>query len=303
MRRRILRLPGDIEGRSGKARLFGIVLLAACASRAPAVPSHWTPRAGAPLERRGDEIVACGRFFHTGTKVVLWLDPGGYDAYRPHRRFEPEVVAPASGDGGAARYGSFRRNLPPEIDARVRERGWDLEDLRRVVRQVVIHYDAAGSARNCFRVLHDVRGLSCHFLVDLDGTIYQTLDLKERAWHASEANDASIGIEIANWGAYRTETELRRVAREGPVVRGRVQGIDLVQEPFRDAQYDALAALLRTLLEVFPSIEARAPAEKEAFAGAAAFAGLVGHYHLTRGKVDPGPAFDWDRLLAALRAP
>src|SRR5580693_8282544 len=39
--------------------------------------------------RTGDEIVACGQFFHTGTPVVLWIDPGGYDAYRVERRFAP----------------------------------------------------------------------------------------------------------------------------------------------------------------------------------------------------------------------
>ncbi len=39
-------------------------------------------------------------------------------------------------------------------------------------------------------------------MLDLDGTIYQTLDLKEQAWHATIANGRSIGIEIANIGAY-----------------------------------------------------------------------------------------------------
>ena len=39
-------------------------------------------------------------------------------------------------------------------------------------------------------------------MLDLDGTIYQTLDLKEGAWHATVANGRSIGIEIANIGAY-----------------------------------------------------------------------------------------------------
>ena len=51
-------------------------------------------------------------------------------------------------------------------------------------------------------MLHDLRGLSVHFMLDLDGTIYQTLDLKEGAWHATVANGRSIGIEIANIGAY-----------------------------------------------------------------------------------------------------
>ena len=45
------------------------------------------PRPGTLAPRRGDEIVVAGQFFHTGTPVVLWLDPGGYDAYRVERRF------------------------------------------------------------------------------------------------------------------------------------------------------------------------------------------------------------------------
>ena len=44
---------------------------------------------GTELRRTGDEIVVCGRLFHTGTPVVLWTDPGGYDAYRTEKRFAP----------------------------------------------------------------------------------------------------------------------------------------------------------------------------------------------------------------------
>src|SRR5262245_10647623 len=48
-----------------------------------------TPRPGTFAPRRGDEIVVAGQFFHTGTRIVLWMDPGGYDAYRVERRFSP----------------------------------------------------------------------------------------------------------------------------------------------------------------------------------------------------------------------
>src|ERR1700722_20002639 len=47
------------------------------------------PSAGQLEPRRGDEIVAAGQCFHTGTLVVLWLDPGGYDGYRVERHFGP----------------------------------------------------------------------------------------------------------------------------------------------------------------------------------------------------------------------
>ena len=42
------------------------------------------------------EIVIAGQYFHTGAPVVLWTDPGGYDAYRTERRFVPWERA---GDG------------------------------------------------------------------------------------------------------------------------------------------------------------------------------------------------------------
>src|ERR1700761_1407680 len=47
------------------------------------------PLPGQPEPRKGDEIVVAGQFFHTGTPVVLWLDPGGYDGYRVEKRFGP----------------------------------------------------------------------------------------------------------------------------------------------------------------------------------------------------------------------
>jgi len=42
------------------------------------------------MPKSGDEIVVCGQLFHTTTKVVLWTDPGGYDAYRVVPRFGPD---------------------------------------------------------------------------------------------------------------------------------------------------------------------------------------------------------------------
>jgi len=296
------------------------------------------PRPGDPLVRSGDEISAAGLLFHTGTRVVLWNDPGGYDAYRPHRHFEPDKAGPAQAPDKPVRYGSFRGGLPPERARQVRERGWTLEDLQSAVMQVVVHFDACGTSRKCFEVLHDIRGLSCHFLLDLDGTIYQTLDLKERAWHAAQANNASVGIEIANIGAHGDEEPLRpwyakdaqgvritvpssaepsglpegfvgRPARQG-LFRGRINGRDLVQYEFTEEQYAALEKLLRALRRIFPRIEADAPRDAagrvrdRAFDSDDAlyrFRGVLGHWHVTAGKVDPGPAFDWERVLKAMR--
>ena len=168
---------------------------------------EWRP--GTQLARRGDEICVCGQLFHTGAPVRLWIDPGGYDAYRVERRFAPpdeaswratQELVPSLRSPN--RYGSRRPLLTPALQESVREHGWDLDSLCSVVDQFVLHYDACGYSQQCFRVLHDQRGLSVHFMLDVDGTIYQTLDLKERAWHATTSNSRSIGIEMAQIGAY-----------------------------------------------------------------------------------------------------
>lgn len=174
---------------------------------------------GTELARRGEEIVACGRLFHIGAPVVLWTDPGGYDAYRTEKRFVPwdkaSWKAPEKGDGVVSpnRYGvrfaakSEAPDAPPPVLSadefeRIRGGGWDLPLLQQHVDQFVLHYDVCGVSRQCFRILHDVRGLSVQFMLDIDGTIYQTMDLKERAWHATSSNDRAVGVEIANIGAY-----------------------------------------------------------------------------------------------------
>jgi N-acetylmuramoyl-L-alanine amidase len=332
------------------ARLVAAIFMIWCVSVAGCSSS---PRPGRALERRGDEIMVCGQLFHTGAPVVLWTDPGGYDAYRTERRFVPLDKAawdPQRDGGGAlktpARYG-LRAGLAPEEIERVRGGGWDLPTLRRIVDQFVIHYDVCGTSRTCFRVLHDQRGLSVHFMLDIDGTIYQTLDVKERAWHATTSNDRSVGIEIANIGAYpaaadghgplpaplrrwygsdaagrtlitippelgdggvRTPGFLGRPTRDEPV-SGRIQGQRLVQYDLTPEQYESLIRLTATLCTVLPEIRCDYPRDGagELVKGKlpedqlAAYRGLLGHYHVQENKIDPGPAFDWERVIQGAR--
>ena len=75
---------------------------------------------------------------------------------------------------------------------------------KRNIRLFVNHWDVCLSSTSCQRVL-DKRGASVHFLIDNDGTIYQTLDMQHGAWHAGSerVNRASVGVEISN--AYYTK--------------------------------------------------------------------------------------------------
>jgi N-acetyl-anhydromuramyl-L-alanine amidase AmpD len=276
---------------------YGVFVLTLGIVTVPAAADEPRAKPGEKLARSGDEIVVCGQLFHTTTRVVLWTDPGGYDAYRVEKRFARLPLAAWRQDGGLDspnRY-STRSGLNAIEADRVRGGGWDLPLLQKTVDQFVIHYDVCGTSRRCFEVLHDLRGLSVHFMLDLDGTIYQTLDLKEKAWHATIANSRSIGIEIANMGAYPVDDpkdeakvlsqwyrpgadgKVRLVdpatgnrpavadssselvpARNEPVV-GRIQGQELRQYDFTPQQYAALARLAATLCTVFPKIKCDFP--------------------------------------------
>jgi N-acetyl-anhydromuramyl-L-alanine amidase AmpD len=236
----------------------------------------------------------------------------------------------------------MRRNGLTEADLeRVRGGGWDLPTLQRVVDQFVIHFDVCGTSRQCFNILQDHRDLSVHFMLDLDGTIYQTLDLKERAWHATTSNSRSVGIEIANMGSYGADEknpldEWYAKGADGQVritippefgdggirtpgfvghparpelIKGTIQGRDLEQYDFTPEQYRALARLTATLCKVLPRIKCDYPKneqgkliqEKLPDAELQSYEGVLGHFHVQTDKVDPGPAFQWDYVIGNAR--
>lgn len=302
------------------------------------------PRPGALEKRKGDEIVVAGQMFHTGTRVVLWMDPGGYDAYRVERRFVPYDIS--DWDDSARlrtpnRYGLRSGNLTSNELERVRGGGWDLPALQSNVDQFVLHFDVAGTSRTCFKVLQDDRDLSVHFMCDLDGTIYQTLDLKEKAWHATTSNNRSVGVEIANIGDYgltatnpfrewykmkngktiitiperfgpspeRTPGFVGRPVRREPV-EGEVQGQMLAQYDYTRQQYRALAKLTAALCKIFPEIRCDYPRDAEGKLinhklpddQLKYYHGVMGHYHIQTDKTDPGPALQWDFIIDKARA-
>ncbi len=108
--------------------------------------------------------------------------------------------------------------------------------------------------------------VSSHLLIRRDGELVQYVPLGMRAWHAGVSNfdgreccnDFSIGIEL--------------------------EGADDV--PYALSQYERLAVLSRSLMQVFPAIT---PAR------------IVGHSDIAPGrKTDPGAAFDWTRFRRLL---
>jgi N-acetyl-anhydromuramyl-L-alanine amidase AmpD len=292
--------------------------------------TQWTPP--------GTAIRIAGVPVEIGAPVVTWQQPGAHDGYLERCAFSDQVAPrrPVPGCEGAQRYAA-RRNLPDALAQVVQARGWTPELAALQIDQVVVHYDVAWTSENCFKVLHDLRGLSCHFLLDVDGVLYQTLDVVERARHAGSANDRSIGIEIAHPGpleltkgladryrphpdggvvydlgrlakGVRTPGFQVRPARPAPV-EGRVQGRDFTQYDYTEAQYRTLTRLFAGLNRALPRIRLEVPRDAEgrirdavlAPEEQAAFSGILGHFHVSARKQDPGPAFDWERVLSGAR--
>ncbi|MEM9379123.1 MAG: peptidoglycan recognition family protein [Planctomycetota bacterium] len=313
------------------APLAALALLVACSSDKPAFAPEILP------VEINESIVACGERLYVGAPVVLWDDSNGYSAYSTQLHFERPPVTTRTPLSGDLRYQPGRIDRQTQ-DVLVEPDTGELVALQRCLDMFVVHYDARGTSQTCFKVLHDRRGLSVHFMIDVDGTIYQTLDLRDTAWHASQTNTRSVGVEIAQIGAYpltpsgdrtlgswyadsgesvrlvlpKSPKELGvltpgfegRPARPSKIV-GEVQGEMLQQYDFTPEQYDSLVKLTATLCRHFPLIEPSAPTDARGRVTTvrlseqeeAEFRGIVGHYHVSSQKTDPGPAFDWKTFL------
>ncbi|TWI56566.1 N-acetylmuramoyl-L-alanine amidase [Pseudomonas duriflava] len=145
------------------------------------------------------------------------------------------------------------------------------KDQDNRVQYLVLHYtstDSKGSLKTLTQ-----GGVSAHYLVDEDGTIYRLVDESRRAWHAGESewqgrtwlNSSSIGIEIVNPGY-----------KDTPAGR--------VWYRYSDKQIDAVVALVK-------DIQARQHIRP---------GNIIGHSDIApQRKVDPGPFFPWKRLADA----
>jgi hypothetical protein len=178
-----------------------------------------------------------------------------------------DPVLPAIGGPVGQRNYSPGRNMP--VDA------------------IVFHY-CGGSFASCIDEFNTspAAGKSAHYIVSRAGTIVQTVRNADTAFHATYYNARSIGIEIEGSG---------------------------LQADLTDAVYESLAQLTAQLLIAYEDVPIVHPTGEATVEACLDSPGLVGHFqvqpqntssclsddvqHTFEGKVDPGPHFDWDRLL------
>jgi len=122
-------------------------------------------------------------------------------------------------------------------------------------------------------------GNSGHYYIDRNGTVHVFVRPGYVAHHTRGYNPRSVGIELVNTGRYPDWYDSRR---------------QVMTEPYTPAQVEALLALLARLRGELPNLRY-----------------IAGHEDLDTAKVsatddpaqqvfrkrDPGPMFDWDRVV------
>jgi len=254
------------------------------------------------------KIYIAGVGFDVDAKVVRWDEGPRFDGHAP-RCINPSHPCPGGGVNPFSPYMGKPRVARIAKRPALRRLGDSptLSAAQAVIRQFIVHHDGCPSAASCFNVLHNERGLSCHFLLDNDGTIYQTVDLAFMAFHAAGFNAGSVGVEMCNRGdAKRWPDFYARRRQRRNVTTCRIHGHTYLAFDYTPQQYDALKALVRGLVRALPNLPAEYPQESPGYQawgvlpGVQGYSGLLGHYHTTRRKWDPGP-FDFKKFCQSIR--
>ena len=151
--------------------------------------------------------------------------------------------------------------VPVEVPLEIK---WDpspnfsIRHTGKNITAVILHHTAGSLEGTVSWFKSKDSQVSAHYVIAKDGTIYQMVEEKYRAWHAgglgaqlegeTDVNSISIGIEMVGDG----------------------------KAPFTDAQYVMTARLVKELKKKYNIVDSR----------------IVGHKDLTPLKVDPCP---WEK--------
>ena len=174
----------------------------------------------------------------------------------------------------------------------------------------VNHWGVCLSAEVCAKILNK-RGISVHFCLDNDGTIYQILDTQHGAWHCSRraGNQNSIGIEISNafYPKYQ-EWYVKHGFGERPIIKNAKVHAQSLQEftGFYPVQLEALKKLWKAIhvgLDIpleYPQTNGVFCETEHAACIDGTYRGFNNHYNYTRGKIDCA-GLDMPKLLQEVK--
>ena len=184
-------------------------------------------------------------------------------------------------------------------------------------KQLYIHHTVGGSAKSSFDFwMNSPDRVGTAFIIDRDGTIFETFDPRYWAYHLGlkhkrndEINRASIGIELASEGALQKDAEgILRAFNGKAVFRDTYIDNQFTWRGYRyfdsyePEQTKSLFILVKYLCEqhsipkkCIPQAESTLFHEKYFD-----FSGILGHCNVRSDKTDPHPRFRFDHLQGFL---
>ena len=151
----------------------------------------------------------------------------------------------------------------PNISHRYKSLNFDLR--KKKISFLIFHYTETKDLAKAIKLLTDKkRRVSCHYIIDINGKIYNLVDEKKRAWHAGESmwkkskdiNSRSIGIEIVYPG-------------------------EILGKKYKKEQIESLIKLSSSLKKKYKILNKN----------------ILGHSDIAPNrKIDPGIYFPWEAL-------
>ena len=194
----------------------------------------------------------------------------------------------------------------------------EVDALGQSVYQIALHHDVTTDAVTTYNVLC-TRGLSTHFVVNYDGALYQFMDCYHVAWATGENNAHCIAIDMNN-PVYPEMRDIDPASGMREIYQGKINGSVKTMLGYTEAQYDTIIALMKAFVtpvhqagqpdwiplplvaeSCFPPISESGEVINGLLRDSIGFHGFLGHYHCSANKWDPGPAFDWLRVLSGIK--
>jgi N-acetyl-anhydromuramyl-L-alanine amidase AmpD len=215
-------------------------------------------------------------------------------------------------DFGVVIDGRFLQRLPLLVPAH--PGNYESRKANSVIDSIVIHYCGRGGdlVRDCIDEFTALKEKAAHYVVSRDGLIVQMVDTTYLAYHARYYNNRSIGIELASTGAATDFTEAMYQSLAFLVARLSIEhGIPLVHPEARATKVaclDVSGVIGHDQIQP-PGLYDRAltetknrdiaPNQRENWGTCA-----DGHDNVREVALrdDPGPAFDWQKLMGLARS-
>lgn len=176
---------------------------------------------------------------------------------------------------------------------------------KAIVDLFVLHWTGGENDIETLHRVLDKRELGVEFAIDREGVIWQFCDpALVDTFDAGSVNTRSFGVEVVCYGMAGTGGAVPQKGKDRTVYQAVIRDKRRVMAGFYGPQHGAIKALLDTVTTATPTIPRVLPtsgtdkllARTMTPEELAAYKGVIGHFHVSANKTDPGTeVFDYLR--------